>query len=166
MDREYREYGADCEEKHQCYSRRNYSPELYTFETMLKRGIQNLRLKDLVMNVTGAKMSCLTQAGKEDDMTMTAIERDGEYLPQFKKCIKNMMTLHFGQRVQYNKNLSKVASYHIPDGQEEAIYDMALDQVKLNELHEVDWHLYVDFRDALKKKTYGKEKVEVQEEQE
>ena len=71
------------------YSQKNYNPTHYTKKNMSKIGIYKLAFQDLFKVVKASKAQCLSNAGKDIDEPMFAIEKDEEYLPEFKTCIKD-----------------------------------------------------------------------------
>ena len=69
------------------YSKRNYRVSDYTFKKMLSLSYQKEMIKDLYAVTFIAKQHCLAQAQRDTDTTMFAIEKDEEYLPEFKTCV-------------------------------------------------------------------------------
>ena len=74
------------------YSKKNYNTDLYTFKNMKARDSHRLFTADLVQNILLSKIQCLRQAEKPSDTTLFALEKDEEYYPEFKECVKTTMT--------------------------------------------------------------------------
>ena len=72
------------------YSQKNYNPTHYTHKNMSKLGHFKLALKDLYGVVKASKAQCLHNAGRDVEEPMFAIEKDEEYLPEFKTCVKDL----------------------------------------------------------------------------
>jgi hypothetical protein len=70
------------------YSRRNYNTNLYTHKQMVGVGYRSLVLRDFLINTAVSKIKCLTVAGKDAETPMLAIQKDAEYFPTFKDCMK------------------------------------------------------------------------------
>ena len=47
-------------------------------------------MTDLFNVVKASKAQCLENAGRDIDEQMFAIEKDEEYLPEFKSCVKDL----------------------------------------------------------------------------
>ena len=73
------------------YSTRNYNPAMYTFNKMKALSYQHLITADFVEGVTAAKEDCLSKHGHDASFPMFAIEKDDEYYPEFKTCVKDSM---------------------------------------------------------------------------
>ena len=120
-------------------------------------GKHSLNLKDFVFNMSGAKAFCLNKAGKEYDMTMMAIEREDDYLDEFKGCVKETMTDFLIKRNEEIDALPsgqghKFPRYVIDEEHGDKMIDTGLDLIKLAELKEHDHRLYKKYELECKEK--------------
>ena len=78
----------------------------YKHSTMVDYGMANLVQRDLVINTMFSKVKCLENAGKEANMTMYAIEKDDDYLPTFKTCVKDQLATILQKRSEKFSSLT------------------------------------------------------------
>ena len=74
------------------YSQSNYDPNHYTLQNMLARDTFRIYQADLVRNIFLSKAKCLLDAGKPTHTTVFALEKDEEYYPTFKECVKTTVS--------------------------------------------------------------------------
>ena len=132
------------------YNRRNYNPNQYTYKNYMMRGALGVMMNDFVKNVAMAKVVCLTQAERDPEMTMMAIQRDEDYEPEFRECVSGKMNELMEARAEKNEGFN----YNLAEDGQGTMIERALDMVKLNELKEHDFYLYNAFAQELKTKEY------------
>merc|ERR1711907_775922 len=132
---------------------RSYNTEAYTYENYLNHGINRLVQKDLYVFGLAAKMKCLKDAGKEMDTTMLAIEKDEDYLGEFKTCVTSTVNQALAERnaivaqrkealTAAGKKFKPTLEYTLPEDKAEPMINQTLDMIKLNELKEHDHWMY------------------------
>ena len=84
---EYMEYRGE-----KAYSKRNYNPKYYTEDIMTEVSIGQMRWDDFMKNIYQTKVACLHKAERDIETTMFAVEKDEDYFPEFKECVKFRMT--------------------------------------------------------------------------
>ena len=87
---------------------------------------------------------------------MFAIEKNEEYYPEFKTCVKDSMVNFMTKRAAAKEQMKGESLFHYDlkeDKVDEAI-DRGLDQIKLNELRESDLNIYSIVKEELRSK-YG-----------
>ena len=94
---------------------------------------------DFMRHAHIAKVNCLVAHGREADEAMFAIEKNEEYYPEFKTCVKDSLTNFMANRAAAR----------------EQNMDRGLDQIKLNELKESDVNIYAAVREELRSKWGG-----------
>ena len=82
---------------------------------------------------------CLDKQGKDTTMPMFAIEKDEDYFPEFKECVKESMTAFLEQRQAANPG-----AYGLADGKADEAIERGLDWIKLAELEDHDYRIYVE----------------------
>ena len=70
------------------WSPRNYNNRGYTFNTMKLHHQSNSVWGQLCRDVFMSKTACLNKAERDIETQMIAIEKDDDYLPDFKDCVK------------------------------------------------------------------------------
>ena len=130
------------------YSPRNYTNASYTYNIIRSQNIQALISSDLIGNIGYAKSMCLNMAERELDEPMMSIERDEEYLPVFKDCVKNAVVEYLNDRAASGKGLA-MAKYTLTEDTADSAIDKGLDAIKLKELAEHDIQIYNQFHEEL-----------------
>ena len=74
------------------YSSKNYTNATYKYDVVRSQNINAMVFGDFIGNLAISKTKCLHEAGREVDEPMMAIERDEEYYPTFKECVKTTIT--------------------------------------------------------------------------
>ena len=133
------------------YSTRNYRPAEYTFNNMKALSYSKLLWADFVTSVSAAKMKCLESQGHEVDEPMFAIEKNEEYYPEFKECVKTSLLDFFAARGEKSANQ---LHYDLHEDKVDEAIDRGLDAVKLEELRESDINIFSAFKEELREK-YG-----------
>ena len=97
-----------------------------------------------------SKAACLNKAKREIDTPMIAIEKDDDYLPEFKECVKsNVLAIGETRGELAAKGLNRGFHYELnPDNAEQAI-ERGLDITKLEELKETDLRVYAQHREEI-----------------
>ena len=115
---------------------------------MSKLGIFKVALKDLYMVVKASKAQCLHNAGKDVDEQMFAIEKDEEYLPEFKTCVKDIVTKFQDARNTFAEANPKrnVFRYDLNEDQIDFAINTNLRLVMLEELKDSDMAIYEKVR--------------------
>ena len=85
---------------------------------------------------------------------MFAIEKNEEYYPEFKTCVKDSLTSFMANRASAREQNDKLFHYDINEDKVDEAVDRGLDQIKLNELRESDINIYAAVREELRSK-YG-----------
>ena len=76
---------------HTFYSKLNYDPSRYTYNNMVAR-YQNKRLwSTFIQDVNMSKVVCLKKADRDIEETISSLERDEDYMPQLKLCVKDQL---------------------------------------------------------------------------
>ena len=121
---------------HTWYNQRNYNPMNYKYDSMVQKLAAKNKIYNLASTAWAAKRQCLKDAGREDDSTMLAIQRDEEYLPEFTECVK-----------------SKIESVIEQEEDPSQALDYSLDVIKLAEMKELDGErLHAAFEKEFKEK--------------
>ena len=146
---------------------RNYSVNNYTHKNQLNQGIASLMFEQLVKVTALSKMACLNTAQREVDTPMLAIEKDDDYLGDFKTCVKESVFKGLADRnAKVAEALEKAAAknqaaplgafeVNLNEDNADGAIDSALDVIKLSELREHDDMLYRAFKKTLAEKNRG-----------
>ena len=121
------------------YNTRNYAPKQYTYRNMAAHGSAQMLWSDFLKNAVFAKAMCLSQAGRDPETTMFAVEKDEDYLPEFRECVKSNMTSFLEQRAADPQGR---LSYTLRDDVADTAVDKVLDQINLQELEDLDRDIY------------------------
>ena len=100
---------------------------------------------DFVAKCAQAKSACLLGADRDPEMTMCAVEKDEDYLPEHKTCVKEKV---MEMLAQSNCKIS----HSLEEGNEDQAIDRGLDGVKLGELREHDYYMWVTLKNEMKEK--------------
>ena len=107
-------------------------------------------MKDAYIQAKGAKLVCLEEAGRDSDTTMFAIEKDEDYLAEFKTCV--------GQKLQQAVNErddrvhDRMISYRIADDEVDNLTNKVLHMIKVEELKDHDWYRYGELYNEMRAK--------------
>ena len=74
---------------------RKYNPKHYKYDTYSKLALNNIMRADFIMNTNLARKMCLYESGHDVNTTITAVEREEEYFPVLKDCVKDKLTTFF-----------------------------------------------------------------------
>ena len=96
---------------------------------------------------------------------MFAIQKDAEYLPEFKSCMKERVNYMIEQRNEKWKDLpaqhQKYAhNYSFDEETTDKMLDRSIDMVMLSELREVDPNVWEKYRAKIHAKWLGREVAE------
>ena len=138
----------------QMYSTRNYDPREYQYNKVRATNIAKVMWGDFMRQTAFAKAKCLTSHGHEIDEPMFAIEKNEDYYPEFKECVKDSLTTFMANRAAAREQNDKLFHYDINEDKVDEAVDRGLDQIKLNELRESDVNIYATVREELRSK-YG-----------
>ena len=138
----------------QMYSTRNYDPREYQLQKVKAQNIAKVMWGDFMRQAHIAKVKCLVSQGHEADEPMFAIEKNEEYYPEFKTCVKDSLTSFMANRASAREQNDKLFHYDINEDKVDEAVDRGLDQIKLNELRESDINIYAAVREELRSK-YG-----------
>ena len=132
------------------WSPRNYNNRGYTYNTMKSHFSANQIWSQLTRDVIMSKAACLNKAQRDIETQMIAIEKDDDYLPDFKECVKSTVMAICETRAQLaEKGLNKGLVYELnPDNADTAI-ERGLDITKLEELRETDLRVYGIHREEI-----------------
>ena len=122
---------------------------------MRNQNIKQQILGDLLFNMKITKALCLGRAEREFDESMMSIERDEEYNPVFRECVKETLSGFLEARAQ-DSTFHKMFRYTLTEENADSVVEKGLDLVKLSELEETDPKLYNSFYEEIKGK-YGDE---------
>ena len=123
--------------------------------------------EQLVKVTAISKMACLHTAQREVDTTMFAIEKDDDYLGDFKACVKETVFKGLADRnAKVEEALEAAAKkrqaaplgafpVNLNEDNADGAIDAALDMIKLNELREHDFSLFKQFKKTLQEKNRG-----------
>ena len=146
--------------------KRSYNARVYNHDYYLTRGVNALIFKDLVMATMLSKAKCLKEADRETDTPMFAIEKDEDYLGDFKACVATNVNTALAERnaiiadrkaelLKKGKPILGAVEFTLPEDRAESMIESALDAVKLSELREHDHNLYKAFKSQLEAKAAG-----------
>ena len=146
--------------------KRSYNARLYNHDFYLTRGINAMIFKDLFMAASLSKAKCLKEADREVDTPMFAIEKDEDYLGDFKTCVATNVNAALAERnaviaqrkeelLKKGKPANGAIEFTLPEDRAESMIDGALDAIKLSELREHDHNLYKAFKSQLEAKAAG-----------
>ena len=110
---------------------------------------------DFMRHAHIAKVNCLVAHGREADEAMFAIEKNEEYYPEFKTCVKDSLTNFMANRAAAREQNDKLFHYDLQEDKIDDAIDRGLDQIKLNELKESDVNIYAAVREELRSKWGG-----------
>ena len=136
------------------YSSRNYNPKDYTQNNVRSQNIAKVMWGDFMMQTMFAKKNCLITQGREVDEQMFAIEKNEEYYPEFKTCVKDCLVQFMQKRGENQEQNASQFHYDLNEDKIDEAIDRGLDQIKLNELRECDLTIYETVKDELRSK-YG-----------
>ena len=137
------------------YSTRNYNPSNYTQNKMKASSVAKLMWSDLIRQAYLAKTRCLFESGHEPDEQMFAIEKDEDYYPEFKTCVKDSIVEFMNGRKAASEQNAAIFHYDLNDEKIDEAIDRGLDQIKLNELRESDLVIYASVKAELQNKYEG-----------
>ena len=135
---------------------RSYNASGYNHNAYIAKGLHNMKFTELMKITMLSKIACLKKADKEADTTMMAIERDEDYVDEFKTCVKDTTAEVLAERQnRVAAHLEKGGNaLQIDVPEDDKVYEGLLDGVKLLELKEHDDDLYDAFKASLSTK-YG-----------
>ena len=132
------------------YSSKNYTNATYKYDLVRSQNINAMVFSDFVGNLAVAKAKCLAEAEREIDQPMMAVERDEEYFPTFKECVKTTIVDFLAFRAQGpGPAMGKLT---LTEENADTAVEKGLDMIKLNELKETDLGVYSTFLEELKGK--------------
>ena len=113
-------------------------------------------MAETLMAAEMSKTKCLREHERDPAEPVFALEKDEDFFPSFKNCVKTNLFGYIQHRNQLiEQNQYKAVPAPFEEGDMEVVTSMALDQIKLNELRESDYDIYEQFRDEIKSKSYG-----------
>ena len=136
------------------YSTRNYNPKDYTHNNVKAQNIAKVMWGDFMRHTQYAKVNCLLSQGHEADEQMFAIEKNEEYYPEFKTCVKDSLISFMAKRAETKEQNESQFHYDLKEDKIDEAIDRGLDQIKLNELRECDLNIYEIVKEELRGK-YG-----------
>ena len=87
---------------------------------------------------------------------MFAIEKNEEYYPEFKTCVKDTLVEFMNKRAEATREQNANAfHYDLKEEKVDEAVDRGLDQVKLMELREADINIYSQVKEEIKAKWGG-----------
>ena len=119
------------------YNTRNYNPNHYKLDLMKQKASASLIFNDFAKNIGLAKVLCLSNTGRDIATPMFALERDEEYFPEFKECVKDSMQTYLQKRQEADPTC-----YGLAEGMQEEAIARGLDYIKLAELKDNDYRIY------------------------
>merc|ERR1712166_822414 len=98
---------------------------------------------------------------------MMSLERDEEYMPTFKSCVKDTVTdIMAGRQKLADEGRNKGLNYSLVEGDKfDFLVDRGLDEIKLSEVAEHEIRLWGPLKDKVTEawKNYGKEPAAIEE---
>ena len=82
---------------------------------------------DFMRHATMAKVKCLSAHGRELDEPMFAIEKNDEYYPEFKDCVKESVTSLMANRGAAREQNEKLFHYDLNEEKIDEAIDRGLD---------------------------------------
>ena len=139
------------------YDQRNYNPAAYTLEKMRARNRLQLMMAEAMQVAEIAKFKCLKEDPDRDtDEPVFALQKDEEYFPTFRTCVKNQLLGFFEMR---NRLIDEKRTFGdktaFTESNIDPLVDQGLDVVKLRELQDSDFEIYKKFKEELKTKSYS-----------
>ena len=114
------------------YSTKNYTNASYKYDIIRSQNINAMIWSDFVGNLNIAKAKCLAEAEREIDEPIMAVERDEEYFPTFKECVKTTIVDFLAFRAEGPG--PAMGKYTLTEDNADSAVDKGLDVIKLNEL--------------------------------
>ena len=134
------------------YDQRNYDPKHYTYKNMKSQALQHFIMAELMKVAEASKKHCLVSNDREIYEPIFALEKDEEFFPVFRQCLKTNMLDYFSQKnAALKKDVTNFNEQNI-----NSHLDRSIDMIKLSELKESDIEMYTDFRKEVKAKDYYK----------
>jgi len=132
------------------HSTKNYTNSTYKYDLVRSQNINTLVFGDFLANLAISKAKCLAEAGRELDEPMMALERDEEFFPVFKECVKTTIVGFLAFRAEGPG--PAMGKFTLDEEHADTAVDKGLDMIKLNELKESDIQVYNNFMEELKGK--------------
>ena len=109
------------------YSSRNYNPKNYTINNAKATSVAKLMWSDFIRQCYMAKTKCLVEQGHEMDEQMFAIEKNEDYFPEFKTCVKDSMVEFMNNRAAASEQNAKLFHYDLNEEKVDEAVNRGLD---------------------------------------